>query len=424
MPSRHLFNIFSRSHSPKTKSRVQLAREKAEIESIFAPSFPNGLPEPYLWKVSHRKRPYKRFNQNKNEKIIDDESALKMGKTFEGLTEDSEFRMSMGQGVKDPSLGSDINENPGLKDNSLDLDVIEVEVPSLVLEMKTGFSNDNRYGEKKEQDRKQKVESSPAFLTVPVAGRSEIPASPKQSPNSPLIAIAQRPKGPLSEANEALEHSTHLDHLERPKFPAGKRSRPIPDDPASPAPSSIHTRTKRAMKTYLERTKVASRAKSPSAGNSAFVCSAASLRRSASYSSRYGTRLPGLILNCGHQLYSRPKVLSTASVAPRPRSHPLIPQIIITPPPSDEGSSKNAVFDFNSLPSPNSPTTGSTVEFQEPSEVQTPRRGRRTFHQNLAKILSRYIDNSQVRNQLRGEICELFAEEKGTAAVGVSAPSS
>lgn len=428
MPSPYFFNRLAGSQSPGRKSRAQLAREKAEIESVFAPSFPNGLPEPYLWKVTHRhRRPSKNYGSSpkgdrKDAKggFTDNESVFKKGNMFERPTDDSESRISMGQDVKDPSLASNINYASGSKDSSLNLDVIEsVEDPSLVLEVKNGFSKENDGGEKKAEAHKQQVESSPAFLTTLLAGRSKTPASPKQSPKSPLIGIAEPPKDPCSKAVKAIDPSTDPDHLGRSKFPSGKRSR---------------------MKNYLKLIKVAIRAKPPSVRNSALVRSAASLRHAASYNSRYATHLPGLI--------RRQVLLATVSLAPRP-----IPQIIITPPPPEgRDSSTNAVIDFNSLPSPSlgsspSPITAGTTAEVPVSEAQPlaeegekeqekdgeeeekvkgkeEREEEGAFDQKLARILESYIDSAKFRNELRREIYKLFAEEKGMITVGVSAPSS
>lgn len=428
MPSPYFFNRLAGSQSPGRKSRAQLAREKAEIESVFAPSFPNGLPEPYLWKVTHRhRRPSKNYGSSpkgdrKDAKggFTDNESVFKKGNMFERPTDDSESRISMGQDVKDPSLASNINYASGSKDSSLNLDVIEsVEDPSLVLEVKNGFSKENDGGEKKAEAHKQQVESSPAFLTILLAGRSKTPASPKQSPKSPLIGIAEPPKDPCSKAVKAIDPSTDPDHLGRSKFPSGKRSR---------------------MKNYLKLIKVAIRAKPPSVRNSALVRSAASLRHAASYNSRYATHLPGLI--------RRQVLLATVSLAPRP-----IPQIIITPPPPEgRDSSTNAVIDFNSLPSPSlgsspSPITAGTTAEVPVSEAQPlaeegekeqekdgeeeekvkgkeEREEEGAFDQKLARILESYIDSAKFRNELRREIYKLFAEEKGMITVGVSAPSS
>lgn len=428
MLSPYSFNRLARSQSPRRKSRAQLASEKAEIESVFAPSFPNGLPEPYLWKVTHRhRRPSKNYGSSpkgdrKDAKggFTDNESVFKKGNMFERPTDDSESRISMGQDVKDPSLASNINYASGSKDSSLNLDVIEsVEDPSLVLEVKNGFSKENDGGEKKAEAHKQQVESSPAFLTTLLAGRSKTPASPKQSPKSPLIGIAEPPKDPCSKAVKAIDPSTDPDHLGRSKFPSGKRSR---------------------MKNYLKLIKVAIRAKPPSVRNSALVRSAASLRHAASYNSRYATHLPGLI--------RRQVLLATVSLAPRP-----IPQIIITPPPPEgRDSSTNAVIDFNSLPSPSlgsspSPITAGTTAEVPVSEAQPlaeegekeqekdgeeeekvkgkeEREEEGAFDQKLARILESYIDSAKFRNELRREIYKLFAEEKGMITVGVSAPSS
>lgn len=439
MPSRYFFNRLARSQSPRRKSRAQLAREKAEIESAFAPLFPNGLPEPYLWKVTYRhRRPSKKYGSSpkgdrKDAKggFTDDESVFKMGNMFEGPTDDSESRISKGQDVKDPSLASNINYASGSKDGSLDLDVIEsVEDPSLVLEVKNGFSKENDGGEKKAQAHKQQVESSPAFLTTLLAGRSKPPASPKQSPNSPLLGIAEPPKDPCSKAVKTIDPSTDPDHLERSKFPSGKRSR---------------------MKNYFKPTKAAIRAKPPSVRNSALVRSAASLRHAASYNSRYATHLPGLMMNGGYRLYRRPILLGTVSLAPRP-----VPQIIITPPPPEgRDSSTNAVIDFNSLlspslgPSPSPITTGTTAEVpvseaqplaeegekeQEKDEEEEKEKVKEkeereeeeeeAFDQKLARILESYIGNAKFKNELRKKIYELFAEEKGIITVNVSAPSS
>lgn len=404
MPSRHFFKLLSCSYSSKRKSRTQLAREKAEIDSVFAPSFPNGLPEPYLWKASHRNRRASKNNGSfpkgdskyaKGE-FTNQESAFKMGNMFEGLTNVSEFTIS----VKDPSLAFNINDASGSKQSSLDLDVIEsVEDPLLVLEVRNGFSNGYHPGDEKAQAHEQQVESSPAFLTIPPAGRSKTPSLPKRSPNSHLIGIAERPKERCSKAVEAIGTSTDPDHLERSKFPSGKHSR---------------------MRNYLERTKVAIRAKPASVRNSALVRSAASLRHSASHRSRYATQLP---MNGGYRLYRRPRLPGTASLAPRP-----IPQIIITPPPPEErDSSTNAEFDFNSPPSPSpSPsTTGPTAEVPV-SEAQTPAEEEEegeSFGQKMARLLESHIDNAQIRNELTREICKVFAEEEGTT-VGISARSS
>lgn len=439
MPSRYFFNRLARSHSPTRKSRAQLAREKAEIESVFAPSFPNGLPEPYLWKVTHRhRRPSKKAGSSpkgdsKDAKggFTDDESVLKMGNMFEGLTDDSEFRISMGQGVKDPSLASNTNDASGSKDSSLDLDVIEsVQNPSLVLEVKNWFSKESDPGEKKAQAYKQQAEPSPAFLTISLAGRSKTPASPKQSPNSPLIGMAEPPKDPCSKAVKAIDPSTDPDHLESSKLPSGERSR---------------------MKNYLERTNIGIRAKPPGVRNSALARSAASLRYAASHRSRYATH--GLMMNGGYRLYRRPTLLGTASLAPRP-----IPQIFITPPRPEErdSSSTNAVFDFNSFaspspgPSPNPSTIGTTAEVpvseaqplagegeeeqdeeeekeeekeqekeEEKEEEEEKEKGEEeeAFDQKLARILESYINSAKVRNELRREVYKLFTEEKGITSL-------
>lgn len=417
MPSRLLFNRFARSHSPKSKCKARLAREKAQIESMFAPSFPNGMPEPYLWKVTYKVHPSESQGSSPEDdgEIARDESAFKLGNMFEGLSDDSEFRILMGQGVKDPSLALDIKDSPGLKDNSLDFDVIQrvEEDVSLTLEMKIGPSNGNWSGGKEAHAHTQQAESSSAFLTIPVAGRSKILVSPKQSPNSTV----QRPEeDPCSNVDEAIDHSTNPD---RSKVPSSKRSRLISHDPASLAPSSVQSRTKRAMQTYLERTKVAIWAKPKSVRNSALVRSAASL---ASHRKRYGTHLPGVMINGGYRLYRRPKPLkSLMSDDGSGLHHPLIPQIIITPPPPDD-----QVVDFNSLPnlkSPSSSCTGTTAVGVPASESETTL-VEEPFDQKLARILSMYIEYAQVRNELRREICKLFAEEKVTAAVDLSASSS
>lgn len=431
MPSRHFFNRFARSHSPKRKSSARLAREKAQIESMFAPSFPNGMPEPYLWKVTYKYRPSESQESppgdcGKGTKgpIAKDESAFKMGNMFEGLSDDSEFRMLMGQGVKDPSLASDIKNSPGLKGNSLHLDVIQgVEGPSLTVDMKNGPRNENWSGGKEAQAHKQQAESCPAFLTIPLGDRSKIPVSPKQSPSSSV----QRPEDPCSNVDDAIDHSTDPDRLERPKFPAGKHSRLILNDTASPAPRaprSVQSRAKKAMQTYLARTKVAIRAKPKSVRNSALVRAAASLRRSASHRNRYGTHLPGLMIHGGYRLYRRAKPLkSLMSDDGSGPNHPLIPQIIITPPPEDdEDGCTDAVVDFNSRPSLNSISSTRAAVGVPVSEPETPID--ESFDQKLAWLLSMYIEYAQIRNELRREICNLFAEENGTAAVDVRVSSS
>lgn len=438
MPSRYFFNRLARSQSPRRKSRAQLAREKAEIERVFAPSFPNGLPEPYLWKVTHRhRRPSKKYEsspkgdrKDANGGFTDNESVFKMGNMFERPTDDSESGISMGQDMKDPSLAPNINYASGSRDSSLNLEVIEsVEEPSLVLEVKNGFSKENDGGEKKAQAHKQQVESSPAFLTTLLAGRSKTPASPKQSPKSLLIGITEPPKDPCSKAAKASDPSTDPDHLGRSKFPSGKRLR---------------------MTNYLKQIKVAIGAKPPSVRNSALVRSAASLRHAASYNSRYATHLPGLVMNGDYQPYRSQILLWTVSLAPRP-----IPQIIITPPPPEgRDSSTNAVIDFNSLPSPSlgsspSPITAGTTaevpvseaqplaeegekeqvkdeeeEEEEKVKEKEEREEEGAFDQKLARILESYIDSAKFRNELRREIYKLFAEEKGIITVCVSAPSS
>lgn len=350
MPSRHFFNRFARSHSPKRMNKAWLAREKVQIESMFAPAFPNGMPEPYLWKVIYKDHPSETQGSPRGDDakgaISKDGHTFKMGNMFEGLSDDSEFRMLMGQGLKDPSLVSNIKNSPSLKDDSLDLDVIQrVEDPSLTLEMKKGPSNENWSG-------KKKAESSPAFLTIPLAGRSK--TSPEQSHNSTV----QRPEDPC------IDHSPDPDSLERSKFPSSKRSRITPDDSASSAPSRVQNRAKRAMQNYLERTKVAIRARPKSVRNSALVRSAASLQHSASHRNRYGRHLPGLMINGEYRLYRPSKPLkSLMSDDESGPHHPLIPQIIITPPPpDDEAGRTNPLVDLNSPSSLSSPSfTGNTV---------------------------------------------------------------
>lgn len=429
MPSRHFFNRFARSHSPKRKSNARLAKEKAQIESLFAPSFPNGMPEPYLWKVTYKYRPSESqesppgdCGEGTKGAIAKDESAFKMGSMFEGLSDDSEFRMLMGQEVKNPSLASDIKDSPGLKGNSLHLDVIQgVEGPLLTLDMKNGPSNENWSGDKEAQAHKQQAESSPAFLTIPLVDRSKIPVSPKQS----LSSSVQRPEDPCSNVDDAIDHSTDPDRLERSKFPAGKQSRLILlNDPAPPAPSSVQSRAKKTMRTYLARTKVAFRAKPKSVRNSALVRSAASLRRSASHRTRYGTHLPGLMIHGGYRLYRRPKPLkSLMSDDGSGPHHPLVPQIIITPPPEDDDDGcTNAVVDFNSHPSLKSISSTCTAVEVPVSESETPTD--ESFDQKLVWLLSMYIEYIQVRNELRREISKLFAEENGTAAVDVCVSST
>lgn len=425
MPSRHFFNRFARSHSPKRKTKAQLAKEKVGVESMSAPSFPNGMPEPYLWKISYKDRSSKRQGsspgvdgEDAEGVIAKDESASTMGNMFEGLSNDSEFRMLMGQGVKDPSLTSDIKDSPGLKENSLDLDAIQmVEAPSLTSEMKNGPSNGNWSEGKEAQAHRQQAESSSAFLTIPKSGRSKTPGSPKQSP----ISAVQRPEDPCSNVDQAIDHSTDSDRLERSKLPSGNRSRLIPDDPASPAPSSVQSGTKSAMQTYFEQTKVAIRARPNSVRNSALVRSAASLRHSASHRNRYGRNLPGLKNDGGYRLYRRPKPIKyLMSDDGSGTHHPMIPKIIITPPlPDDQGGRTNVMIDFNSLPNLNNHGFTGNIQVSE-LRIST----EEPFDQKLARLLSVYIDTYQLRNELRKEICKIFVEEKGTAAADVSVPSS
>lgn len=430
MPSRHFFNRFARSHSPKRMGKnARFAREKVQTESTFAPSFPDGMPEPYLWKVTYKDHPAESQGSPTDDgddakgAVSKDESVFKMGNMFKGLSDDSEFRMLMGQGLTDPSLASDIKDSsPGLKDNSLDLDVIQrVEDPSLILEMKNGPSNENWSGIEKAPTQMQQAESSPALLTIPLAGLSKTRLSPKQSPNSTV----QRPEDPCSNIDEAIDHSAGPDRLERSKFPSGRRSRLIPEDPATATSSSVHGRTKRAMQDCLERTKAAIRARPKSVRKSALVRSAASLRHSVSHRNRYGRHLPGLMINGEYRLYRRPKALkSLMSDDGSGPHHPFIPQIIITPPPpDDEDGRTNAVVDFNSLPSLNRPSSTGIAGKAPVSEAEIS--AEETFHQILTRLLRMYIDNTQVRNELRREICKNFAEEKGTAAaVVVNVPSS
>lgn len=441
MPNRHFFNRFARSHSPKRKGKARrFAKEKVQTESTFAPSFPNGMPEPYLWKVIHKDHPSSE-NQGSSRgdgddargAISKDESVFKMGEMFEGLSDDSEFRMLMGQGLKDPSLASDIKDNsPNLKDDSLDLDVIQrMEDPPLILEIKNGPSNENWSGIiKKAEAQNQQAESSPAFLNIPLAGRSKTPLPLKQGLNSTV----QRPENPCSNIEEIIDQSTGPSRLERSKFPSGRRSRLLPDDPAATASTSrsVQSRTKRTMQNCLERTKAAIRARPKSVRNCvSLVRSAASLRLSASHRNRYGRYLlPDLpMINGEYRLYRRPKPLlkSLMSDDGSGLHHALlIPQIVITPPPpDDEDGRTNEVVDFNSLPSINSPSsTGTTVKgpiVSEAAEISA----EEPFDQKLTRLLRMYIDNAQVRNELRRAICKTFAEEKGTpAAVIVSVPSS
>lgn len=430
MPNRHFFNRFARSHSPKRKGKARrFATEQVQIESTFAPSFPNGMPEPYLWKVTHRDHPSENQASPKGDgddaegAISKDECAFKMENMFKGLSDDSEFRMLMGQGLKDPSLASDIKDSsPDLKDSSLDLDVIQrMEDPSLILEMKHGPSNENWFGTKKVEAQKQQAESSPAFLDIPLTGRSKTPLPPKQSPNSTV----QRPEDPCSNIDEAVDHSTGPGRLERSKFPSGRRSRILPDDSATATSGSVQSRTKRAMQSCLERTKAAIRARPKSVRSSVLVRTAASLRHSASHRNRYGRHLPGLMINGEYRLYRRPKplksLLSDDGSGPH---HPLIPQIVITPPPpDDEDGRRNAAVDFSSLPNRDSPSsTGTTIKGPVSGAELS---AEEPFDQKLARLLCMYIDSAQVKNDLRREICRTFAEEKGTTtAVVVSVPSS
>lgn len=430
MPSRHFFNRFARSHSPKRQGKkARFAREEVQTESTFDLSFPDGMPQPYLWKVTYKDHPSE--SQGSPTDDGDDakgavskyESVFKMGNMFKGLSDDSEFRMLMGQGLKDPSLASNIKDcGPGLKHNSLGLDVIQrVEDPSLILEMKNEPSNENWSGIKKAQAQKQQADSSPALFTIPLAGRSKTPPSPKQSPNSTV----ERPEDPCSNIDEAIDHSAGPDRLERSKFPSGRRSRLIPDDPATATSSSVQSRTKRAMQNCLEGTKAAIRARPKSVRCSALVRSVASLRHSASHRNRCGRHPPGLMINGEYRLYRRPKALkSLMSDDGSGPHHPLIPQIIITPPPpDDEDGRTNAVVDFNSLPSLNSPSSTGTTFIVPVSEAEIS--AEEPFDQNIARLSRMYIDNAQVRNELRREICKNFAEAKGTvAAVVVNIPSS
>lgn len=428
MPSRHFFNRFARSHSQKRKGKARFAREKVQTESTFAPSFPNGMPEPYLWKVTYKDHPSESQGSPRCDSddakgaIYKDESEFKMGNMFKGLSDDSEFKMLMGQGLKDPSMASDIKDSsPASNDNSLDLDVIQrVEDPSLILGMKNGPSNENRSGIEKAQAQKQQAESSPALLTIPLADRSKTPLSPKQCPNSTV----QQPEDPCSNIDEAIDYSTGPGRPERSKFSSGRRSRLIPDDPATANSSSVQSRTKRAMQNCLERTKAAIRARPKSVRNSVLVRSAVSLRYSASHRNRYGRQLPGLMINGEYRLYRRPKALrSLMSDDGSGPHHPLIPQIVITPPPpDDEDGREYAVVDFNSLPSLNSPSsTGTTVKVLV-SEAEIA--AEEPFDQNITRLLRMYIDNAKVRHELRNEICKKFAEEKDTAAIVVTVPSS
>lgn len=402
MPSRRFFNSFSRSNSPERRG---LTRKKTDTESTFAPSFPNGLPDPYLWKVTHRNRRTSKKGRSspkgdsKDAKVefTDGESIFKMGNMFEGLTDDSKFRISMGQGVKDPSLASNTNDASGLKGSSLDLDVIErVKTPVVILKVQNDLNNDNDARKMKAQSDKQQPELSPALLTIPLAGRSRVSTLPKQSSSSPPDYKVERPKEPCPKAVEAIGPSTNLDRLERSKFPCGKRSR---------------------MKNYIERTKVLIRAKPPSVRKCALVRSAASLRYTASHRSRYATHLPSLITDGSYRLYRHPNVLGIHS----------IPQIIITPPAEECDNNTNVLFNFNSPPIPSSnPGTTSAMEvvpvFKE-QPLPDKEEEDEAFGRKLATLLEGYIDNAQVRNELRREICKLFAEEKGTAVV-VSARSS
>lgn len=437
MPNRHFFNRFARSHSPKRKGKArQFAKEKVQTESTFAPSFPNGMPEPYLWKVIHKDHPSSE-NQGSSRgdgddaqgAISKDESVFKMGNLFEGLSDDSEFRMLMAQGLKDPSLASDIKDSsPDLKDDSLDLDVIQrMEDPSLILEIKNKPSNENWSGIIKIAGaQKQQAESSPAFLNIPLAGRSKTPLPPQQG----FSSTVQRPENPYSNIEEINHHSTGPGRLERSKFPSGRRSRLLPDDPEATAIlSRVQSRTKRAMQNCLERTKAAIRARPKSVRNSVLVRSAASLRLLASHRNRYGRHLlPGLVINGEYRLYRRPKppLKSLMSDDGSGLHHPLlIPRIVITPPPPDDEEGRtNVVVDFNSLLSINSPSsTGTTVKdpvVSEAAEISA----EEPFDQKLTRLMRMYIVNAQVRNELRREICKTFAEEKGTpAAVIVSVPS-
>lgn len=453
MPNRHFFNRFARSHSPKRKGKARrlYAGEKVQTESMFAPSFPNGMPEPYLWKVIHEDHPSSEKQESSRGDgddasggaISKDESVFKMGNMFKGLSDDSEFRLLMGQGLKDPSLASDImDSSPDLKDGSLDLDVVKrMEDPSLIMEIKNGPSKENWSGIKKaEAQNKQQPESSPAFLNIPLAGRSKNPLPPKQGYNSTV----QRPENPCSNIDQFIDHSNGPDRLERSKFPSGKRSRLLPDDPAATATatsSSVQSRTKRTMQNCLERTKAAIiRARPKSVPNSVLLRSAASLRHSASHRKRYGRHLlPGLMnINGEYRLYRRPKPLLKSLMSDEGSGlhhQSLIPQIVITPPPpppDDEETCRTNVVvnDSNSLPSMNnSPSsTGTTTVINGPvvsgaAEISA---AEEPFDQKLARILRMYIDNAQVRNELRREICKTFAEEKGTAAAAVivSIPSS
>lgn len=430
MPNRHFFNRFARSHSPKRKGKARrFATENAQTDSTFAPSFPNGMPEPYLWKVTHKGHPSvnpaspRADGEDAEGAISKDECAFKMGNMFKGLTDDSEFRMLMGQGLKDPSLASDIKvSGPDLKDSSLDLDVIQrMGDPSLILKMKHGPSNENWSGITKVEAQKQQAESSPAFLNIPLAGRSKKPLPPKQSSNSTV----QRPEDPCSNIDEAADHSTGPGRLERSKFPSGKRSRILPDDSATATSSSVQSRTKRAMQNCLERTKAAIRARPKSVRNSVLLRTAASLRRSASHRNCYGRHLPGLMINGEYRLYRRPKP-PFKSLLSDDRSglhHPLIPQIVITPPPPDDEDGRTNAIDFSSLPSRNSPSSTGTTVKGPVSEAELS--AEEPFDQKLAILLCMYIDNAQVRNELRREICKTFAEEKGpAAALVVSVPSS